>query len=463
MAIVTRYFGVRTVATGAISLVYDEATKTITRASGSFVDDGFQVGDTVAVTGTSDNNGALTLTDVAALVLTVTEDLVDETVSSTVTLTTGDGTSWAKRALLFSSGNWSDIIIGFDFASDTLVARIEGGLNYDCSQELSNTTITGTTTFTHPIILHGCDSNGDLLVPPYGWKSAQPPWDDSALPVIRTTTNIQTIGRCIVALRMLKLTASGRVGSITTDADDIGHIIDWCHIINTNKHSSARCVYGPVISNSVTICSQDTFDYVISTGLARSVNNCRVIGGGAGGSGNRIGITWIYGTDCIYSCTISGCAGGGIVAGTTIASRKPIIVCCTVVNKVGHGILSNNGTSPTALHQIINCYIADCDTGIDSRNGLTLTVGSRVAGNTNNFSDANQKDIPYDIGNDTSAWDDSELVSYDDTAPDPMTDDYRIAATSAFWGKGYGAGDEIPTAATIATAVWARTGRSLTT
>jgi hypothetical protein len=45
---------------------------------------------------------------------------------------------------------------------------------------------------------------------------------------------------------------------------------------------------------------------------------------------------------------------------------------------------------------------------------------------------------------------------------DAANGDYRIKATSALWGKGIGAGDEIPTPAAIASAVWARTGRTLT-
>lgn len=68
--------------TGTIGLDYDQAAKTITRASGSFVTNGFVTGRSITVTKSTRNNGTYTLTNVTATVLTVAEDLVNETVGT---------------------------------------------------------------------------------------------------------------------------------------------------------------------------------------------------------------------------------------------------------------------------------------------------------------------------------------------------------------------------------------------
>jgi hypothetical protein len=70
---------------GAQTLTFAESTKTITRAAGSFITDGFVVGNLIT-TDSATNPGPFTVTVVAELVLTVTEAVVDEgPISKTVT------------------------------------------------------------------------------------------------------------------------------------------------------------------------------------------------------------------------------------------------------------------------------------------------------------------------------------------------------------------------------------------
>ena len=71
---------------GTLSLTYSNTADTITRASGSFLTNGFATGDTIVVTGTVSNNGKYVLTNVTALVLTLEADDItaNETVSSSV-------------------------------------------------------------------------------------------------------------------------------------------------------------------------------------------------------------------------------------------------------------------------------------------------------------------------------------------------------------------------------------------
>lgn len=68
--------------TSGVSLTFDAATSTIARPSGSFVTDGYEVGMTLDVFGTTSNDGRYTLSAVSALTLTVEEALANETIAA---------------------------------------------------------------------------------------------------------------------------------------------------------------------------------------------------------------------------------------------------------------------------------------------------------------------------------------------------------------------------------------------
>jgi hypothetical protein len=74
------------------------ATTTATRNRGSWLDDGFRVGDSITFAGTVSNNGTRTATGVSATVLTFASGIVSETIgiSSTVLVTAGQTkAAWA--------------------------------------------------------------------------------------------------------------------------------------------------------------------------------------------------------------------------------------------------------------------------------------------------------------------------------------------------------------------------------
>lgn len=74
-------------ASGGRTLTFATAGDTITASTGDFTSDGYEVGMTLVVAGTSSNDGSYTLTNVAATVLTVAENLTNEgPISSTATL-----------------------------------------------------------------------------------------------------------------------------------------------------------------------------------------------------------------------------------------------------------------------------------------------------------------------------------------------------------------------------------------
>jgi len=70
--------------TGSLSVVFDSTTKTITRTAGSFITDGFVVGNKFTTT-SGTNDGPFTITVITALVLTVSEAVSTETISCVIT------------------------------------------------------------------------------------------------------------------------------------------------------------------------------------------------------------------------------------------------------------------------------------------------------------------------------------------------------------------------------------------
>ena len=73
--------------TGGPNIVIATDTDDFTRDAGSWIDDGFKVGQTVTVTESASNNSAFTVSAVVALTLTVSENLTDEGSQSDLVMT----------------------------------------------------------------------------------------------------------------------------------------------------------------------------------------------------------------------------------------------------------------------------------------------------------------------------------------------------------------------------------------
>lgn len=95
-----------TLTTGVVSQAINDTTKKITRAAGSYVTDGFSVGDLVKLSGfaNADNNTLVQLTAVAALELTYAGSaaLVTETASATAVVTVPDYIDWGTTETSFT-------------------------------------------------------------------------------------------------------------------------------------------------------------------------------------------------------------------------------------------------------------------------------------------------------------------------------------------------------------------------
>lgn len=75
---------------GHEALVFDAAADTVTRSRGSWLDDGFRVGDSVTVAGSASNDGTRTVAAVTDTVLDLGDGLVNETIrADAVTVTAG--------------------------------------------------------------------------------------------------------------------------------------------------------------------------------------------------------------------------------------------------------------------------------------------------------------------------------------------------------------------------------------
>lgn len=110
-----------TVTSGALTVDFDNAAETATRASGSFITDGFKVGGSVVIAGAVDagNNGTKTLTGVSALVLTFTggditdDETADAGVTFVQTVTSGSLTVDFKTANTVNRASGSFVTDGF--------------------------------------------------------------------------------------------------------------------------------------------------------------------------------------------------------------------------------------------------------------------------------------------------------------------------------------------------------------
>jgi hypothetical protein len=116
---------------GAISLTFTAATKKITRGSGSFVTDGFVVGNKIT-TDAALNPGPFTIAAVSALEITVNEVVADEgpvtkTVTSDDELATGFGYTQDTKLLTGKTLTEDDTNDRAEMAADDVTWPASGG------------------------------------------------------------------------------------------------------------------------------------------------------------------------------------------------------------------------------------------------------------------------------------------------------------------------------------------------
>lgn len=340
-----------------------------------------------------------------------------------------DGTTWADRAALFSTGNWSSVISGFDFTSNGLLCYVGPG-NYTCSQSLT-TSITGTPdpSVSNPLILHGCDSSGNPLEPPDpDWTADQPAWSATTLPDLQTTSNISIVDLANCHVRLLKFSAASGankvlIGTGTTSAD-------WCHSVNATANTAVGAA-GCICNNCVLQCSGSSYSSVYAG--ATSLYNTKVIGKPDASSGNRLGISNTGSNVVIDRCCVYGNALTGISFGSSSASFTGVVINSVVANNGAVGILFPSTSSQTNTSRVVGCMITGNTTyGIDAQSQCRVAVlGNRLRDNSSNNFNGMGNWLTTETNYTTDSDDASEYV-------DAANGDFRIKSSATIASSGYG-------------------------
>lgn len=346
---------------------------------------------------------------------------------------TGDGTTWANRAALFSSGNWSSVLTGFNHSTDSQIAFVGPGTGSN-SQAFTASLFTNAPSAQYPLLFAACDSSGNLVEPPDpAWCSPMPDWDDSACPIIQNSSG--AIINCDhVSARMIRFEITG---SNNASAFAGSGLAEWC-VFLTNSSATNGTLTNPTRMANCVLLGGGSGGFNTLCGAQGLIVNSRFRQLAGTSGGNRRGIGTSSGFQAI-GCTVVGFTGNGITFDGSGASAVSVIERCTIHGNGGAGIRMNATASQTQQCRIVNCYIANSGGwGIDNASSRTYLSGNRLRDNTSgNITGAGA--YPTDFGNDVSAGTDAdEIVSVAGL-------NYLLRTGGAAWGKGFGAGDQIPT------------------
>ncbi len=116
--------------TSGNTVTFVASTDTITRTTGSWLDSGFNVGDSITITTSGSNDGAHVIVSITALVLTVGDTVVDETATvPTITFfltASGDIIDWGAETGMgtIEAVIGANSIGGYVLVSDASMTRI---------------------------------------------------------------------------------------------------------------------------------------------------------------------------------------------------------------------------------------------------------------------------------------------------------------------------------------------------
>ena len=347
-----------------------------------------------------------------------------------------DGTTWADRAALYSAGNWSTVITGFNFGGADSLNCLIGTGSYTCSQELASGTFSvAAPTAANRLFLRNCDSSGNLVVPDASFISDAGAIDTTAMPFITHSTS----GKCVnvegVVLYGL------RIESALNDAVVARVLsVEQCYLVSTGVGSSAAATFRVYnIKNAHLYCNSANYGAVVSCdeNLSVAVTNSR-IQGITGTTSNRRGIDSNAFAPSLYLVNNTIIGMGGIGISMTGASAGDMIAS-NVINGTGSdGInISRSATGTTVAAQVCNNMITNCGGwGINQSSSVgMLASNNRLRNNTSgNFT--GMGNYPSDIANETAAGTDAD--EYVDLAGG----DYRIKSTSSIVGRRFGVSDQ---------------------
>lgn len=114
---------ITTGATGNVTFAASGATYTITRTTGSWVTDGYVVGSSITLTGTTSNNGKYSAIGVTALVLTVDRPVVNEVAAAAVFTSSNSDLSYPGQTFDTPSANITKVKYSVSSSGNVTVVR----------------------------------------------------------------------------------------------------------------------------------------------------------------------------------------------------------------------------------------------------------------------------------------------------------------------------------------------------
>lgn len=345
---------------------------------------------------------------------------------STTAAGSGDGTSWANRAELLSSGNWSSVITGFSFAGSDSLRCLIGPGTYNYTQNLVVGLFSTAPTVLNPIYFEAAYSDGTEWQPSNPtWKSSDSTWGQTNQPVIETTSNV-VIQISNSYWKGFRFTSSVRPGILANISS-----VDWCDFENTTSNTETLCIKS---ANSITNCrGKVTGDY---SAIFNSIHadNIRCEGNPSATSGTRDGY---LASNSVYvnlsRVTSVRNAGRGIAVTST--GGRLFLTQCTAANNGSHGIqiIGTTGNASCVNHSYV---VNNGGWGILYGNtGFVSFANNRLRNNTSGDFSITDHLLPVSWNYTATGTDADELVNV-------ASDDFRIKNTSTLYGFGIGAGDE---------------------
>lgn len=356
---------------------------------------------------------------------------------------TEDGTSWANRAPLISSGVWNTIITAFPFTagSDALECRVGPG-TYSCPGLNTSIFSAGTPVRTKPLyftaVQFSAKTGAELLLPPNpNWSSAQPIWDTTGMPIFDFGSNRQNLAH--VLFHMMRLHGSAAAGVIALSGRFPGGFT-WCEILSTGT-STGGIVAGGEAANTVIRCTSANYADIFLPVGNTICHNVRVEGNSSAVGGARRGFRSSSNGGQFYTqCTSIDNAGDGYLHDVNATSPVSRLYKCISYNN-GTGFRTSNSTTLTTSlqQQISQCVIVNSSAyGVDLAQSPVIISDTRFRNNTSGNYTATSVGQGLVLTTDESAGSDA------DEFVDAAGKDFRIKNTSVLWGKGYGPADEPP-------------------
>ena len=349
----------------------------------------------------------------------------------------GDGTSWANRAALFSGGNWSTVITGHDFSSDSLQVFIGPG-TYTCNQTLSSGLFSvAAPSVLRPISLISCDASGDRWEPPDAtWTSARPVWDVSGMPVIQCGTSLTVNLSSINNIRLYGLRLTSGPSGLFASIVGTGELLDWCVVDLVCSSGNSQLVNLAKVQNSVfrNHVSTTWNEKCVAVNSSRACDNVRCEQSVVNNSSSAI-VFGDGGISRVSRCTAVGFAKG-FWQTNSVATASFIVDRCLAwkSDNVGTAFYYNSNASPLTYHNLIQSVAVGFEFAIRvGASDPTYISNTWVRGYTTETS-GTVGSMPRDLST-WSSTDDSDFVS-------SATGDFRIKYGSPLWGLGVGVEDE---------------------